>query len=604
MTLLDDELLLDYYQRELVYLRNAGALFAKKYPKVAERLDLTATKSSDPHVERLLESFAFLTARLQRDIDQKFPRVTNALLGVLYPHLVNPIPSTTIAKFCLNLLKVKMEEPFLVPRHSPLMAETPEGQVCRFHTCYDLALVPLEVKEVNFVRADHYNIADNLLRSPYVLRIALHSPTVPLKKLALNKLRFYLGGEKGIALKLYELLNCHPVHAFIYTAPGGLLTPLGNQCIAPLGFKEEENVLPQPPHGLPAYRLLQEYFACPRKFMFLDVENLNFSHAEHEAELLIAVSFDQVLQKSGGDLVKENFALNCVPIINLFPKISEPIHLDHQTTEYRLVGDYLRESYTEIHSISKVAAVSENITYKKEYTPYFSFDHSRLGEEPDTYWFARRVAINRPNLFGSDIYLSFVDLNFNPRRPNMEVVYAHTLCTNRGLADQLNAGALLTSEESVPAEQIMCVECPTRQVQPIVDSDTQWRLISHLASNHLPLDIQDGQAIREILTQYARLVKQEAVREIETILQIEVKKVVRRIGKEAWRGFAEGLAITLTFDDRQTLDNSAFLLASILNHFFSLYVSINSFTELSIKKLTEEKLWKTWRPNTGKQYLL
>ncbi len=91
--------LLPYYNAELAYLREQGAEFAARFPKVAARLQLEAGKCADPHVERLLEGVAFLTARVRRKIDDEFPEITDALLGVLYPHYQRPLPSMTVVQF-------------------------------------------------------------------------------------------------------------------------------------------------------------------------------------------------------------------------------------------------------------------------------------------------------------------------------------------------------------------------------------------------------------------------------------------------------------------------------------------------------------------------
>ena len=85
------EELLKYYKSELTYLRRMGGVFAERYPKVAKRLELGRDECTDPHVERLIEAFAFLTGRLQHEIDSEFPDITSALLNILYPQLTSPI---------------------------------------------------------------------------------------------------------------------------------------------------------------------------------------------------------------------------------------------------------------------------------------------------------------------------------------------------------------------------------------------------------------------------------------------------------------------------------------------------------------------------------
>ncbi|MGH7785010.1 MAG: type VI secretion system baseplate subunit TssF, partial [Candidatus Binatia bacterium] len=85
--------LLGYYERELIFLRRMGADFAHKYPKVAARLLIDEEKIEDPHVERMVEAFAFLAARIGLKLDDELPEVTESFLNVLYPHYLAPIPS-------------------------------------------------------------------------------------------------------------------------------------------------------------------------------------------------------------------------------------------------------------------------------------------------------------------------------------------------------------------------------------------------------------------------------------------------------------------------------------------------------------------------------
>src|SRR5512142_3283326 len=110
------EELLAYYERELTYLRQMGAEFAQKYPKIASRLLLEPDRCEDPHVERLLEAFAFLAARVHLRVDDDFPEITSALLGILYPHYIRPVPSTSVVQFHMDPEQGKLSTGLRVPR--------------------------------------------------------------------------------------------------------------------------------------------------------------------------------------------------------------------------------------------------------------------------------------------------------------------------------------------------------------------------------------------------------------------------------------------------------------------------------------------------------
>ncbi|MEJ7618546.1 MAG: type VI secretion system baseplate subunit TssF [Pyrinomonadaceae bacterium] len=137
--------LLNYYERELVFLRQMGAEFALKYPKIASRLSLEPDKCEDPHVERMIEAFAFMASRVQLKIDDEFPEVTESLLGVLYPHYLSPIPSMSIAQFALDQKQGKLTAGYPLARNTTLYSRPIQGTPCRFRTCYPVYLWPLEI---------------------------------------------------------------------------------------------------------------------------------------------------------------------------------------------------------------------------------------------------------------------------------------------------------------------------------------------------------------------------------------------------------------------------------------------------------------------------
>ena len=139
-----DDLLL-YYERELDYLRKSAAQFSARHPKVASRLVLEPTKCEDPHVERLLEAFAFLAARVHLKMDDEFPEITEGLLTVVYPQLVRPLPSMSVVEFQLDPEKGKLTSGLKIERHAQLLSKPIAGVPCAFRTCYDTTLWPLTV---------------------------------------------------------------------------------------------------------------------------------------------------------------------------------------------------------------------------------------------------------------------------------------------------------------------------------------------------------------------------------------------------------------------------------------------------------------------------
>jgi len=591
--------LLAYYREELTYLRRMGGLFARQYPRVAGRLERGADASGDPHVERLLESFAFLTARIRRTIDAALPEISSELLQVLHPQFVQPVPSMSVARFAPDPEQGKLTTGYLVPRDTALVATTAGGLPVRFRTCYDTVLWPLEVAYAGFESTDQFDFPE-LADVATVLRIRLVSRGAPFSELALDRLRFYLAGDSRVVATLYDLLAGHVRRVAVL--PDRLSTPifLPEDAVAPVGFAEDEAVLPHPAHAQPGYRLLQEYFTFSPKFSFVDVQHLDARAADRTIDLLV------LLDRHPGDRFQvsaENLQLGCTPIVNLFRKTCEPVRVDQRHAEYRVVGDSRRERSTEIHSILKVSAVADPLDEATVFRPYYAFDHEPPANGDDAFWHARRVPTGRDDVPGTDVMMSFHEPTFAPATPMTRTVYVHALCTNRRLAEQLLPGTPLQLERPGIDAEVVCLHKPTPQIEPAVDGETQWRLVSHLSLNHLSLaGGEDGlRAFREILRLHCLSDRPSTQRQITGIKSLDVRHVVRRVGGDAWRGFVRGEEITLRLDEEAFVGGSALLFATVLQHFLAQYVSINSFTQLRITSDRREGTWKLWPPVSGTQ---
>ncbi len=598
-----DDPFLKYYHRELSYLRFSGAKFAQQHPKIARRLEIGITESQDPHVERLLESFAFLTARLSQEIDDRLPQIASALLGVLYPQLVHPLPSMAIAQFCVDPSKGKLTSGYLIPKHTPLVAYAEEGVTCRFQTSYPVTLWPLEISQVDFVESSNYLFNNRQFDNKWLIRIKLNCLGLDFSDLELDELTFHIRADRVHASLIYESLfsNKNLKVGIFDEKRGGMLLP--EDSLSPVGFHQHDNLVPRPLHSHVSFQFLQEYFHLPEKFLFFKIKNLRqfTQNADQQIELLLPIEGSLLIEKSM--IHKDNILLGCTPIVNLFPKISDPIRVDHRRLEYRIVPDQRRERTTEIYSIQKVSAALDEETNPITYAPYFSFDHESLTDEQNIYWISRRGEVERKDLEGSDTFLTFVDINFNPKRPPSETVYAYTLCTNRFLCDQLSTRSELQLEEKAPVSHIICLDKPVSQIYSPSDGETLWRLISELSVNHLKLTQGNHslQALKETLRLAAGPSRKHRFDEINSILGIKTVPSVRRIGREAWRGFVEGMNIILTINERVQSGSSSFLLASVLREFFCEHVSVNSFIEVTLETPQRQGEWFKWQPLSGTQ---
>lgn len=604
--MIDHKHFFDYFQREMAYLRHEGARFSSSFPKVAARLDFSNVESADPHVERLLQSFSFLTARLQRDVEDLFPRISTALLETLYPQFIAPIPSYAITKFETCGQKGKLTGRFRVEKGTQLYVHGMDGDICRFQTCSDLDLYPLEMLSVDILptydlpkKAGHFS-------THRVLRLHLRSVAGVVSELDLRKLRFHIVGDPILQNKIYEALFLE--NAATAVSYGSKIDPTHYDFPQPhlttaVGFDDDEAVMPYPDHGHPGYRLLQEYFAYPQKFMFFDVDASAFQSDEKEFTLYIEISDAVALEDKDFDI--SNIQLGCVPMVNLFKKISEPIRITHKTVDYRLVADQRREDTMEIHSVQRVLGSREGMRDPIEYAPYFSYTHAEKEKEQSRFWHARRSYSKGGQYPGNETYISFVDYEFNASQPPDQSVYAEILCTNRSLARSLTAGTELQSDTSIPVERFYCMDRPTSQHYLNREAVSQWRLISHLALGHLSLsdNAVSLKMLRELVSQYGDFEDGNVVPELNIMKKFEATRVTRRLGYDAWRGFVHGTKFTLTLEDSISRDTRVFLFSQILNHVLPQFTSVNSFSEFEVRRIHAKGIWKIWQPRSGNKAL-
>jgi len=599
----EQEVLLRLYEQELSHLRKMGTEFARRYPKVAGRLELSHDGCTDPYVERLIESFSFLTARIRYNMESQFPEIPTAILNILYPHYTNPVPSMTVARFEADPTQGVLNSGYTIPKNTPLLARAHQGATLRFRTCYPVALWPVEITEAAYETAERFESMGLSFPAASAIRLRIARRKGTLGEVDLRRLRFYLNGEPMLVHLLYRFLFDQGVAVAILPQGASRPTLLPRDALRPVGFGEHEELFPYPRAAHPQYRLLQEYFVFPEKFLFFDLDHLHLHGSERHFDVYFF--FDRPMP--GKPVVSpETFALGCTPVINLFNKTSEPIRLSHLQSEYLLEPDMRREATTEIYTIQRVSASSDPDEGAVVMEPFFSYNHRSSAQTASAYWYARRVPSERKDIPGTNVYLSFVDLEFKPSLPPMRTVFAHMLCTNRHAAGQLPAGAELHMEDAAPIAGIEALRKPTRQLDSPLSGMAYWRLVSHLSLNYLSLTEgrESLRALHEILLLYANQDDPSHHLQISGIREMRTRRVTRRTGRESWRGFCQGTGITLVFDEEKYAGTSWFLFASVLNHFFALYASLNSFTQLSARTLQHENIVKQWPPMVGEQSIL
>jgi len=483
-----DELLL-YYERELTWLRQMGAQFAEKYPKVASRLLIEPGKCEDPHVERLLESFAFLAARVHLKVDDEFPEITQALLGIVYPHFLRPIPSMSIVEFEVDVEQGRLTSGLTIEKESLLYSRPVGGVPCKFRTCYDTTLWPLMLTATAWTSPDRLQPALRATDAAHALRLELRSPNdAPFVKLGIDRLRFHLFGEGSMVHILYELL-CSKLTGVVVRDPGNpKLAPvtLPPSCIRPVGFGDDEGMLPYPRRSFTGYRLLQEYFAMPEKFLFIDVTGLEAAWGtgfKNTAELIFLISNagnEDRRQRLEIGISPKTFRLGCTPVINLFPQTAEPLLMDQHKYEYPVIPDIRRPAATEVFSVDSVTSIDAGTRETVTYRPFYSYRHETFQRQLECFWTAASRPSTRANDDALDVYLSLVDRSMRPAFPDADTLTIRTTCSNRNLPARLPFGSEdgdFELETNAPIKRITALKKPTAPLRPRTDRASLWQLV-------------------------------------------------------------------------------------------------------------------------------
>jgi type VI secretion system protein ImpG len=588
--------LLPYYERELTYLRRLSHDFARRYPKVAGRLLLSGEACDDPHIERLIESFAFLAARIHRKLDDEFPELTDALLQVLSPHYLRPFPSVSIAGFDLGPAAAQLSEPVRIARHSTLDSRPVRGVACRFSSAYELDLWPL-----NVVDARHESLLDltglkaasaGSVVSAIRLDLSLLSETAGYPQLGIRKLRFFLNGEAAVVALIRELIFTKAVCVWISVPGSTQKIALPADAIRPVGFQTHELLLEPDVRTHLAYQLLLEYFVLPEKFNFFELDfgscldRLPPQTRRLELRIGLAGLKDTRLSTHLLDRVgADNFMLGCTPVVNLFRHNAEPIRIGETATAYPVIVDSRRPHAYEVHEIRRVFRVQQgsDADEVQEYRPFYSLKHGDAHDAPARYWHAHYLDDGEERNYTME--MSLVDSSFSALQPEASALSLDLMCTNRELPSQLPFGLAdgdLFMEGGSVAKAIRFLRKPSPSLRFPRGRGTQWRLVSHLALNHLSLTGEGVDAIKEILTLYDISRSAANTRQIGGVAGIEQRPVTARIAGNPFPVFARGIEVRITIDEDHYAGIGIFMFAQILDHFFGLYVHANSFTQLVV----------------------
>ena len=629
-----DRRLLTHYNRELAHLRETAAEFAREFPKIAGRLALDREAKEvcpDPFVERLLEGFAYLAARVQVKLDTEFPEFAQGLLETIYPHYLCPTPSMAVVQFEPILHDTSLPAGFSIPRGTALRSPLARGQrtPCEYRTAHPVTLWPLRIADVSYHTRELIQFSlPPALGTRALLRIRLDAtPGVDFSKLPLDSLPLFLRGADDLPDAIYEQIFRSAI-GVIAVKPKAIPAPEqispAKLSIQPVGFGSEHALLPETSRSFSGYRLLREYFALRQRFLFFELTSLQPLLRQcpgNELDLLVLFRDQDLRLENRVDA--NSIALFCSPAINLFERRLDRIPLDSRHYEYQVIPDKTRPFDFEVFEVRAVTGYGAQTGEEQPFLPFY-LTRERLSEEPNSsvtqlrgFYTTRRAerhltAKERQfgrvhSYIGSDVFLSLVDPSAAPYKSDLQQLGVTALCTNRHLPLEFAAGQERTDftiEINAPVGAIRCLAGPTAPQPALAQGAEAWRLISHLSMNYLSLkDSENGEganALREMLRLYIDASDRPARKLIEGVVSTTVQPIIRRLEIPGPITFVRGMEITAELDELAFEGVGAFIFGAVLAEFFRRYVSINSFTETVIKTPQRKEIMR-WPAHPGQR---
>ncbi|MFC5472440.1 type VI secretion system baseplate subunit TssF [Paraherbaspirillum soli] len=620
-----DSNFLDYYSRELSYMREMAGEFAAQHPKIASRLGMQGIEIADPYVERMIESFCFLSARTQLKLDAEFPRFTQRLLEVIYPNYAAPTPSMAVARMQPNKMQSHLNGGFKVPRDSQFEATIPAGEqtACEFRSSQDVTLWPIEIVDAKLtaVPPDIPDMGRHLsphmqLRGALRLRLRTIGEAKFSELKGLDRLPVYIGGDERIASHLFELIHAGSVASVVrrHGAARGDGHVVGKQAVEFEGLRADQGLLPLQWNTFHGHNLLHEYFACRQRFYFFALTQLapGLAHVKgNQAEIVILL--DRLPMELAPHVDASRFQLFCTPIVNLFPKRIDRIAINRALTDFHVLPDRSRPLDYEVFSVSRVFGQQAENKTEVGFNPLYQTLHSDTGNSGRYFSVRREQRLlsdnarkygTRTSYTGSEVFLSLVDQAEAPYADDIRYLSVEALVTNRDLPRLVPRNGIndLSMPDSVPVEGVTLVHPPSAPRAPFAHGETAWRLIRQLSFNYMPLSDLDhsegGQALRNMLRLFVAHNEHEQHAQIDSLVGSKTEPVVRRLPGHGLLVYGRGVRCSLTVDETGFSGASPYLFGLILEQYLARHVSINVFTETELHSM-QRGLVTRWPARMG-----
>jgi type VI secretion system protein ImpG len=572
------------YLQEMSNLRDLGEEFSKAHP---DKAGMLSERRPDPDVERLLEGTAFLTALLREKLEDEFPEIIHELVKIIWPHYLRPIPSASILAF---MPKPTLKQTIRIDPGTQVASKEVEGTQCLFNTCFPVEMHPLSLLEASLVESSGQLPAIKLL-------LELKGPS--LSDWQPKSLRFYIGGENTTSTELYRLLRNDLKEIHITSSDNNRSLILTPNYLKPVGFASDESLIPYPMHILPGYRIIQEYFILPEKFLFFDLKGWERWEDRGGGNRFEINFIFKKFPRSIPRVKSENFVLFATPVINVFPFDADPIRLDHRKTEYRVSPSSNKSTHYQVYSVEKVVGFVQGTARERVYVPFELFNPD-IRNHPVYHTHVR----NSPDEHGFDVYLS-VAYSKDSGLAVTETLSIQLQCTNGVLSEGIRTGDICLPTSSSPEyTEFKNLRPPTSTLLPPLGTNLLWRFLSHLSLNYVSLaNVKNLQAMLDLYNFEETRDRRSFLanqRRIAGIKNLSTRTVDRLVAGVVMRGREIQMDIR---KDHFIGSGDLYLFGCILDFFLGSYASINTFTQLIVKEVVQGDIYK-WETRIGDQPLI
>ena len=578
----------DYYANEIQYLRDAGREFARLHQEEAALLNPDNAQACDPHVERLIENFAFLTSNIRAKLDDEFPELSEKLLALHWPHTRRPVPALETVQLIPDFAQLsglaRVDRGANVKANPLAIGSSMQQLKCVFQTCYDVDLYPLELTDVRPYGADQ-------AASGIELQFTVQG-SIDWAQLSLDRIRLHLHGDsRRFVYSLYYHLMRRVARVELELESDGRKVDVHLDAV---GFARDEEVVPYERHSFSGFRLLQEYFCFPEKFLYFDLCRFSpESTSWTGSDFVVRIIFDSKAPP-WWQLSRDNFRQFCTPIINLYVDHALPIDFTQRRRGYPIYAD---ESVPDAHQVHSVVSVvgrpqGEPSARPRQYRPFLEFRR-----ETDDAYYHVSATMKSPGYMESVLSIATPDRSRHV--PVEQELSLDVEVFNGDYPSQLGPGDICVRGDDVTqlVGTVRNLGAPTPVRWPSSTAAADWSFVTHLVMNQLSLS--DVDALTGILQLYEWTGEQANQTRLTGLQEVRIsdrQAVATRHGQAVL-----GLDIDAKIDETCFTDlGDAYLFGQILQQFLAMYATINSFVRLRVACTESNELWQ-WPRVDGRQ---